>query len=316
MIKPNLKASWTTYYYVFSNQYWAALIIYTFLMPFLFCSFISFGRKYDESKKKKFHTDFYIWKIGKDLLSGIAMVLLSLSCQDTNHGIPRHFKVTISFRIVFLISCTFGMFNFYIYTSQLVSLLATENYELPINSLTDFLSKTDYQLMIMRDDGLENYFRDGHGYRKELWNKEIQNNPNAYVSSPMEANDILMNKPKRVVFLTPDAASDLKSFPCHLTRASREFAMQSVGYIFQKNSNYTDVFSFAIKKLIEFGKVDYIMNTLVDNQNLKTCPMETESGYKPFGYENIVSIFVLFTMIIVFSFIVAIVECISKYKKK
>ena len=76
------------------------------------------------------------------------------------------------------------------------------------------------------------------------------------------------------------------------------------------------MFSFAIKKLIEFGKVDYIMNTLVDNQNLNSCPMENESGYKPFGYENIVSIFVLFTIIIVFSFIVAIVECISKSQKK
>ena len=166
----------------------------------------------------------------------------------------------------------------------------------------------------MRDDGLESYFRGGLGIRKQLWNEELQNNPDAYVSSPFEGNHLLMQDSKRVLLLTPDAATDLTDYPCHLSRAPRDFAKQSVGYIFQKNSVYSDVFSFSINKLIEFGNIDYIMNTLADNQHFMACPKEKVD--KPFGYENIFSIFILFAVVVAFSFVLVLGEfLISSWKR-
>ena len=95
--------------------------------------------------------------------------------------------------------------NNYVYNSSLISLLTIEKYELPINSMEDFLNKPDYQMMLMSADGLESYFSLAEDLvRKKIWDEKLFGNSEAYVSSTIEGEKILIKDQNRVLFLSPD----------------------------------------------------------------------------------------------------------------
>ena len=56
------------------------------------------------------------------------------------------------------------------------------------------------------------------------------------------------------------------------------------------------------------------MNTLADNHHFMACPKEKVD--KPFGYENIFSIFILFAIVVAFSVAVVLGEVIISAWKK
>ena len=145
--------------------------------------------------------------------------------------------------------------------------------------------------------------------RKKIWDEKIFGNSEAYVSSTIEGEEILMKDPKRVLFLSPDSATAFVNFPCGITRATKEFAKNSVGYGFQKNSPYVALFSYVINDLIEFGNVKYIQSSIAMEKDSMTCEQNKE--YKPLGYENIFSVFILLFIGIILSGIKLIYENMS-----
>lgn len=297
MKRPLAAASWGTYYNVFDDTYWLATTIFFVLIAiWLSVFFVVVGKMNDSGHRYKMsHCQILL-----HFISGMTMVCLSLGCQDVSTGVPRNLKILKSLRIIFFVTCLFGVMNNYIYNSGLISLLTVENYELPINGMEDFLSKSDYQLMVMSGDGLESYFQLSDDLvRKRIWKEKIMDNPKAYVSSTSEGESIMMENSKRVLFITPDSATAFSNYPCGITRATKEFAKYSVGYGFQKYSPYVGVFNYIINDLIEFGNVKYIQSSIAMEKDSLTC--EENKQYKPLGYENIFSVFILFFIGIVVS---------------
>ena len=307
MKRPHVTASWGTYFNVFDGTYWLVLAILSGLISILLCVFFAFVCEINISSQKD--TNLY-WKILSYFTSGIAMVCLSLGGQDVSVAVPQNIKTSKSLKILFFVTCVFGVMNFYIYNSSLISLLTIEKYDLPINNMEDFISKPDYQLMVMSGDGLESYFRLSDDLvRKKIWKANLENNPKAYVSSTAEGENTLMRNSKRVLFLTPDSATGFSHYPCEITRATKEFAKYSVGYGFKKNSPFVGVFSYIINDLVEFGNVKYIQSAIAMEKDSLTC--EENKEYRPLGYENIFSVFILFFIGIIFSCIKLLLELIN-----
>ena len=307
MKRPHVSASWGTYFNVFDGTYWIVLMIFFLLISILFCIFfVMIGEMNLTSSKGKISS----YKPMLYFASGLSMVCLSLGCQDVSIGMPRNAKISNSMKILFLVTCLFGVMNNYVYNSSLISLLTIEKYELPINSMEDFLDKPDYQLMLMSADGLESYFSLADDLvRKKIWEDKLFGSSEAFVSSTIEGEEILMKDPKRVLFLSPDSATAFVNFPCGITRATKEFAKNSVGYGFQKNSPYVALFSYVINDLIEFGNVKYIQSSIAMEKDSMACEQNKE--YKPLGYDNIFSVFILLFIGIILSCIKLIYERIS-----
>jgi hypothetical protein len=133
------------------------MIIFCSVISLLLCGFFLFYHKTSFSPNKRPDS---ITNPASYFLSGVATVCLSLGCQDMSIGVPKKITVLKSLRCIFLVTCVFGMLNYYVYTSKLISLLTIEKYDLPVKKLEDFLSNDDYQLMIMNNDGMESYFSD------------------------------------------------------------------------------------------------------------------------------------------------------------
>ena len=119
-----------------------------------------------------------------------------------------------------------------------------------------------------------------------------------------------MKDSKNVLFLSPDSATGFSSYPCGITRATKEFAKHSVGYGFQKNSPYVGLYSYIINDLIEFGNVEYIRSSIAMGKHSVMCDHNKE--YKQLGYENIFSVFLLLFVGIIFSCIKLVLEIIKR----
>ena len=96
-------------------------------------------------------------------------------------------------------------------------------------------------------------------------------NPDAYVSSAIQGNNVMMANQKRVLLLSQDSATGLLNYPCSLTRTPREFAKYSVGYAFEKHSVYVALFSYIINDLVEFGNVHYIHSLIGMERPTSRC---------------------------------------------
>ena len=251
--------------------------------------------------------------ISSYFLSGLAVVGLSLSCQDFNLGMPKRIRVVNSLRIIFYVTCVFGMLNFYTYSVGLISHLMIEIYKLPINDLKDFVSKqSDYHLMIMNGDGFELYFSQANNWPlNKIWNEKMKNNPDAYVSSAIEGDNVLMRNPKSILLLTPDSALGLPNYPCNIVRARKEYSRKSVAYAFKKHSVYVGVFSKFITDFNEYGNMHYIEATNERYKPSLACTNDKE--YRPLGYVNIFYLFIVLFAGIVCSGTYAFIE--SMYYK-
>lgn len=310
MKKPHMAASWGTYYHVFHKTYWVVMIGFCTVISLLFCGIYVFYHITRPCSNDNANLIGYVFSY---LISGIATVCLSLGCNDVSISVPRHFRVNNSLRIIFLVTTVFGMLNYFIYTSKLVSMLAIEKYELPINKLEDFLTKTDYQLTIMTKDGVESYFSDAEDkVRKTIWETQIQDNPDAYVSSAAQGDKIMMENHRRVLLLTQDSATGLQNYPCALSRTTREFSRQFAGYAFVKHSVYVGLFSHILNDIIEFGNVQYVKTLIEMESSSSNCNHREE--YRSLGYENIFSLFFIFVAGMVISCVYAFIEIIyQKY---
>ena len=308
MKRPHISASLGTYFNVFDRTYWLIIIIFLVLISIVCLMFFCV---IDKISFKSSDCQVSCSDLLLQFTSGLSMVFLGLGCLDVSIGAHRNMTILNSLRILFLVICLFGAMNYYIYNSGLISLLTIERYELPINKIEDFLSKPDYQLILMRTDGLESYFSIAEDMlRKTIWDEKLFGNSKAYVSSTIEGESLLMKDSKNVLFLSPDSATGFSNYPCGITRATKEFAKHSVGYGFQKNSPYVGLYSYIINDLIEFGNVEYIRSSIAMGKHSVMCDQNKE--YKQLGYENIFSVFLLLFVGIIFSCIKLVLEIINR----
>ena len=87
-----------------------------------------------------------------EYFSSVCLALCALSVPES----PQ----MISSRTVFLSFCVFGAVVYWSYNAVLVSLLAIDNFALPVKSLGDLLIKTNYHLIVPKDTSYEAYFTD------------------------------------------------------------------------------------------------------------------------------------------------------------
>ena len=301
MKKPRLSVSWGTFYEIFRQKYWLALVVSTLFISIVLGGFFMI---YDRPHLK------YNCCVGilQKVFSGFSMVCLSFACQDVLIGAPNKIKTSNSFRIIFLTTCVFGMVNFYTYSVGLISFLMVENYELPIKDLSDFLKKPDYQLMI-EDDGLKLYFSEANSWPHDMiWAETLKDNPDAHASSAIDADTTLMNDPKRVLLSTPDGALGLPNYPCNIVKLKNEYSKKSLGYTFQKDSPYISLFSKTIIDFAEFGNFHYISE--MQQRTKSSVPCSNENHYRSLSYNNIFSIFILLVIGIVISALHCIIESV------
>ena len=227
--------------------------------------------------------------------SGFSIVGLSLAQEDVSHGRQFDFSSSNSIKILYFTICLFGMFNYMFWDAGLTSTLTVQNFELPIKTLNDLLSKRDYQLMVLHGSASESYFSVAAGHTKSsvaktLWTETMEGNNDAITNSIQEQEAAILRDNKNVMFIDPLSANLWTNYPCKITSAPQRYNQHSIAHPFKKNSTFTKVFDSALNKMMETGSL-----TSINRHRLKFKPLSNCNEERKFslGYQNIFSAFVV-----------------------
>ena len=113
----------------------------------------------------------------------------------------------------------FGFLNACVYSGKLISFLMTKENELPINDLSDILSRPEYQLMVQHGAVEEAYFKAATEWpQEEIWSKHMDGKSDAFVNSSQMDTE-LMKDEKNVLFCTSYYAKMyLPNYPCNIIK--------------------------------------------------------------------------------------------------
>jgi hypothetical protein len=188
----------------------------------------------------------------------------------------------------------FGMTMLYHYEGKLISYVLSRNPELPINNLEDILKHHDYQLMVQSGSAEEDYFKLAKQWpKKEIWEKTMSGNENAFVSSK-EMNTRLMNNEKAILFcIAYYSEMYLPNYPCHIKRLGGAYLQGSTNALgFPPESPYEEVFSHMLTKMKNFGTWNLIRTRMEEQRKSRPCLIDND-GLSAVDYKNTFSLFVL-----------------------
>ena len=110
-------------------------------------------------------------------LSACTATILAFGALDINHANINHAKSYVATRMLILVVCVCGMFNYYIYNAGLISYLMVETYDIPIKKLGDLLENPSYKLLVTGGYSEESFLKDSYdpSYRK-IWENAANDN--------------------------------------------------------------------------------------------------------------------------------------------
>ena len=310
MQTPKQSLTWSTYSKVISLSHWMAVLIVGVICVLVLCfTFRLIDRKkVDYGLKRNSEMELLANSLG----SGVSVVGLSLAQGDVTLGRHLDYTSSNSMKILYFTIGLFGMFNYMFWDAGLTSTLTVQNFELPVRSLKDLLSKRNYQLMVYHGAASEAYFTDAEASTKSsdaktLWKETMKGKKEALTFSTEEQEEAILRDKMNIVFTDPLSANLWANYPCKITSAKKRYNEHSIAYPFKKNSTYIKVFDNALNKMMETGALKSI-----DRHKSKFKPLSNCNDERDFslGYQNILTAFVvsgtgLFvaTMIMLFEYI-------------
>ena len=132
---------------------------------------------------------------------------------------------------------------------------------------------------------------------------------NSFVQNGKVAQEELLNDRKNVFFASKhDVEIVLSYYPCIVNTESEKYAKSQGGFPFRKGSPYQKLFKTKIMSIVEHGQWKYARYKAKRRKLSIGCDKEPESGYKPMGYLNVLSLYVAITTGIVTALIILTVE--------
>ena len=307
--KPEPTTSWTTYIDVFSLNYWITLVMAFFVMSMIlfFGFYVADRYKTNQNSmqsKNTFHT----------MLSAFSATLLSVGAQDVylSYNITStSFKST---RVILLVTCFFGMINYYVYNGALISTLMVHNYALPIKELSDFSKHPEYKLLVPGNGAERMYLEYSFDpLHQNLWKKTLEEQGNLYELN--EAKMIIEKDSNKLLFgPSPEFEMLYESFPCQITSTGITYGHRQLAFPFRKNSPIIKLFNHHIGRIMESGLETHIHKIKV-RSSIK-CKSEEDEKFRDFSYHDVISAFICSGIVCLFAMFYCIIENIrSKYLK-
>ena len=306
MKNPTASFSLTTFLNVFNLEYWVVLLATSI---FSIGVLVSISIMYENGFKNVSYR--FLQKLGSSA-SFIFITALNLDislikdtfCSSNNN---------VSAKLLILTFCMFGYINLVIYQAGLTSTLTVQNINMPIKSLDDLLSNRDYRLIVTRGSSDEAYFSEAtettDPKAKQIWDVYMKDSPNSFVQNGKVAQEELLNDRKKVFFASKhDVEIVLSYYPCIVNTESEKYAKSQGGFPFRKGSPYQKLFKGKIMSIVEHGQWKYARYKAKRRKVSIGCDKEPESGYKPMGYLNVLSLYVAITSGIVTALIILTVE--------
>ena len=182
------------------------------------------------------------------------------------------------------------------------------HHEPEINSLEDLVTKSGHQLVLREGTASVNYFRNAMEWpQKQIWEKLLDKNSNAYVKTFEEAEQGILNKEGQVYFDINSIIEPIfDNYPCNIIRLHKTYFHRSVALALQKHSPYLNLFGYNLRHYMESG---IIANTETAKKNPKGMVTCSNDEMERIGYKTIFSAFVVFGA----GLVLAIIYCILEY---
>ena len=288
-------SAWDTFLSVFDSWYWFAL---SFSMMVFSAFLFSYSiRSTDQNDKEAIQNEKFLQFC--DAFGTSVKAFLSL---DVNHT-----RKLISSRILLLVMCVCGMINFYVYNAGLISSLMVQKSDLPIKKFEDFLKKPKYKLVVQGVGASSRQFLEGadaSSIIKQVLDKTKKVEVKGYADGEEE-----IIKDDTSVFFAGSPTFEMRStenYPCKFTGSRNGYNQETSGYAFNKNSQYVDLFSYHITRIVQKGLETEYANA---KRISKVCGEEMVSDFRAFSYKDVFSLFVILAL----GCLIAIVYSVLEY---
>ena len=274
-------SSWGTFLKVFNHFYWGliALTILVFTLILFSFSYIATYSLNSLSLTRGSNVEGLI-----DAVSTSLSAFLTLDVNVSN--LPTSSKI-----LIFVI-CFCGAVNFYVYNAGLTSWLTVQNTDPPIKELEDILKQPEYKLLMLSGGSSQEYLK--YNY-PTVWKKSVQEN--AVIADIADMIKETLEDDKKVSFMGSPTAEILTSkigkdmIPCKITASKKKYNEDLSGYIFNKNSQYMNLFNYHILKTIQSG----VETEWLDTKKMSSdCIHNMDDQFRAFSYKDVISVFVLF----------------------
>ena len=295
MARPTPSTTWNTFVMILSYKYWMAIVGTLSLISLVLFSLMQLLHATNNE-----HEIGKFTMMANDAASSVCVSCLALGQQDINlahNGLQN--KPSTSIRTTLLVICFFGMLNYFVYNAGMISFLMCQDYELPVDTLRDFISKPEYKLLVMGGTADESYFLTSkHDMHHKILSK-IRSEGGIF-SDLNTAEQLIKADSKKVLFTLSDFEDMYGSFPCEVVTPRESFGNANAAWPFNNRSAYIDLFSYHARRMVEAGFESRLHKREVQ------CADET---FRSFGYEEVFSVFVISG----FGFCIAIIHGLVEF---
>ena len=282
MARPTREPSWSTFLDVFSRNYWLVLLAIGSIMVILLVVF------FDNWANTK--PNIVVQLINK-LMSSTSVLLLGFATLDFKVDEKTRAHFSGSLKIITFVILVLGWFNKEAYEGGLISTLINPKYEHDIKELEDFLTHPDFQLLVARGTAGVDYFSEAKQWpQNHVWKSKLEKNSKAYITSPGDAEKMLLVDKKLVYF---EAISSflpmIKDFPCYVEKARKTYFEGSLAFACRKNSEFVKLFNNQLHLYMETG----VMENMAYEKSKKArinCPSDP---FLSIGFEVVISAFLV-----------------------
>jgi hypothetical protein len=228
-----------------------------------------------------------------ELFGSFVLCLRAFTGLDASDMSNTMANIFSSRRMITLVIFFCGMLNFYVYNAGLISYLMVQDYELPINELKDILEKPEYKLLVESGGNDENFLKNSTnpGYT-QLWEKI--SDEKGLLGSYTEGKRELIRDNQKVFFAeSPTFETMFESYSCQVMRSRIGYNSNNGAYGFNKDSEYIELFSHHIIKILESG---------LDTERLSAakegiqCLDSTTNHFRMVSYEDVISAFAILVL--------------------
>ena len=198
------------------------------------------------------------------------------------------------------------MINFY-WKASIISNLSVNLPSIPFRSTTDFLN-TPYQITLIKDSSYQEFFEKSklEPFRT-AWRTKFEDKSKSLKGSLEEMIPLILSG-EYAMFEVLSSTQTLQEYKdCKITDSGFYVNKMSFAFTLQKNSQYTQLFNHAMRKMVEHGTLQRI---LVKNQEGRPSCDDKKKGV-PLGLPNIAFAFFVLLGGFVFGIILFTLEQIQ-----
>ncbi|XP_040567416.1 glutamate receptor U1 [Lepeophtheirus salmonis] len=243
------------------------------------------------------------------------MVFFTLLGQEPS---PCINKIT-SLRLLILNISLFGALISWIFNGSLISVFTSVKSSLPVQSLNDLVTHSDYRLIIANGTAVTDWFTNTENetdpsvldrYRM-VYQKIIEGNEEK-VFFPFDKIPEILATNKKYVYLGEEFTmlTQTKDYPCRLQASSLDLGRLDLGWIYKRNFEYREFFEYQLKKLKETGMIDREWKLLQIKVKSRLCHYKNKNNdFMPIIIQQIVLIFIILGIGILLALIILLFEC-------